>query len=207
MNDKIDIELAEDEDLARAKAWWKENGTSIIGGIAIGTAMVVGYNFWQTYQNDKADELAQLYEVYTQSPQSTEALAAVVEASDGSVYASMARFSAAKTALEASDYAQAEQLLNGVISAESNGLDSVAVVRLGLVYLAQNKADEAISLMDKYSDSNAPLMQARVLEVKADAYLLKDDIDKAKELFTESIASYTEAGQLAPLVEIKLNNL
>ena len=50
MNDKIDIELAEDEDLARAKAWWKENGSSIIGGVLIGTVVVFGYKYWQIYQ-------------------------------------------------------------------------------------------------------------------------------------------------------------
>ena len=69
MNDKIDIELAEDEDLARAKAWWKENGSSIIGGVVIGTCLVLGYNFWQSYQEDLAREVAQLYEQYALAPQ------------------------------------------------------------------------------------------------------------------------------------------
>ena len=62
MNDKINIEIPEDEDVARAKAWWKENGSSIIGGVVIGTALVVGYNFWNQFKDTKAEQASVLYQ-------------------------------------------------------------------------------------------------------------------------------------------------
>ena len=90
MNDKINLGIAEDEDLVRAKAWWKENGSSIIGGILIGTTMVVGYNFWQSYQEKHASEVAVLYEQYTQSSNSGAALGALLEVDDKTSYAQLA---------------------------------------------------------------------------------------------------------------------
>lgn len=207
MNDKIDIDMAEDEDLARAKVWWKENGSSIIGGIVIGTAMVVGYNFWQKYEEDKSNETAQLYESFSSTPESEEALNTLVEASSNSSYALLAQLSAAKVAMDESSFDRAEQLLNNVIAANDDGLSPVAALRLATVFLAQKMPDNAIELMDKYSTLEVPLMQARILEIKADALVQKDSNEEAKTLYEASILAYTEAGTSSEFAQLKLDNL
>ena len=158
MNDKIEIELTEDEDLVRARAWWKENGSSIIAGIAIGVVMVVGYNFWQTYQENRANEVAQLYEAHTQAPGDEAALDALIDANGGSTYAQLARMTAARIAADEKQYDHAVALLKDIMaSGTDSGMKAVAVLRLATVYLSQNKPDEAIQLLDSQAKSALPL--------------------------------------------------
>jgi len=208
MNDKIEIELAEDEDLARARAWWKENGSSIIGGIAIGTAMVVGYNYYQSYQADHAEQVATLYEVQTQAPDDEVALGALIDLDGKSTYAQLARMTSARKAMDAKQYDKAESLLNGVLTtSKDNGLKAVATLRLATVYLAQSKSDEVIKLLDAQASSNIPLQRATENELKGDAYFQKGDKEQSAKFYQASIDALTEAGQSAGLVQIKLDNL
>ena len=207
MNDKIEIELTEDEDLVRARAWWKENGSSIIAGIAIGVVMVVGYNYWQTYQENRANEVAQLYEAYQASNNET-ALNALTDANAGSTYTQLARLTAAKNAADEKQYDQAASLLKDVLaSGTDSGMKAVAALRLATVYLSQNKPDEAIQLLDSQAESVLPLQQARSAETKADAYLQKGDQAQARALYQSSIDALTAAGQPATLVQLKLDNI
>lgn len=208
MNDKIEIEIAEDEDLVRARAWWKENGSSIIAGIAIGTVMVVGYNYWQSYQEKHASEVAHLYEAHVQAPADDAALSALLDADSGSSYAQLARLTSARQAIDAKQYERAEQLLKEAIQSTSDsGLKSVSVLRLATVYLMQSKTDDAIALLEGQADSSLPLQQARIDELKADAYLQKGDQAQAKALYQSSIDAFAEAGQPAALVQLKLDNI
>lgn len=208
MNDKIEIELAEDEDLARARAWWKDNGSSIIGGIAIGTAMVVGYNYWQSYQADHAEKVAELYEAQTRAPGDEVALNALIDLDGESTYAQLARMTSAREAMDAKQYEKAESLLKGVLtSSKDKGLIAVARLRLATVYLAQNKSDDVITLLDTQENSGIALQQAREDELKGDAYLQKGDKAKVRALYQSSIDALAEAGQSAGLVQIKLDNL
>jgi len=208
MNDKIDIGIAEDEDLVRAKAWWKENGSSIIGGILIGTVMVVGYNFWQSYQEKHAGEVAGLYAQYEQSSGSAAALDALLEADDKATYAQLARMTAAKTAMEAGEFNESEQLLKSVLDSKTDeGIRSVATLRLAMVYLANNQQDAALALLDAQSNSSLPLMQARAQELQGDIYLQKGEVDKARGFYESSIASMQQIGEPIALIQLKLDNL
>jgi predicted negative regulator of RcsB-dependent stress response len=208
MNDKINLGIAEDEDLVRAKAWWKENGSSIIGGILIGTTMVVGYNFWQSYQEKHASEVAVLYEQYTQSSNSGAALGALLEVDDKTSYAQLARLTAAKSAMGAGNAGQAEILLKAVLESKSDeGLRSVAALRLATVYLANDKQDAALKLLDAQPDNGLSLFQARSQELRGDIYQQKGDADKARESYASSISTLQQLGQPASLIELKLDNL
>ncbi len=208
MNDKIDIGMAEDEDLVRAKAWWKENGSSIIGGVLIGTAMVVGYNFWQSYQEKHASEVAGLYEQYSLSSGDSQALDALLDADDKASYTQLARMTAAKKEMEAGDFEKSEQLLKGVLNSKTDdGIRSIATLRLATVYLANNQEDDALALLDAQSNASLPLMQARVQELQGDIYQKKGDTDKAKDFYASSIASMQQIGEPSALIQLKLDNL
>ncbi len=208
MNDKIEIELAEDEDLARAKAWWKENGSSIIGGVLIGTSLVVGYNYWNSYQENHALEVAQLYEQFSQSPTSNDALDALLVEDSSSAYAQLARLNAAKEAAQAGDLDRAEALLNGALdSSPDRGLKAVTVLRLATVYQANGKVDAAIELLTGNVDAGLPLMQARADELLGDIYAQKGEADTARKHYQSAITSLTEIGQPVQFVQLKLDNL
>jgi predicted negative regulator of RcsB-dependent stress response len=208
MNDKIDIELAEDEDLARAKAWWKENGSSIIGGIVIGTILVFGYNFWQSYQQEHAREVAQLYVEYSRAGEDSGTLDSLLEADDSVAYSQLARLKAAKVATDAGEFETAEQLFISVLDSKTDsGILAITSLRLAMIYLANDKPDEALASLEKYSNSNLPLMQARVEELKGDIYMQRGDIEKARSHFETSVGLLTELRQPLQLIQLKLDNL
>jgi len=208
MNDKIDIGIAEDEDLVRAKAWWKENGSSIIGGVLIGTAMVVGYNFWQRYQDNHATEVAGLYEQFNQNAQDEAALEGLLGADNNAAYSQLARMTAAKIAGDAGEYEQAEGLLKGILESKTDeGLRSVAVLRLASVYLANEKPDAALALLDAHANSGLPLMQARIQVLQGDIHAQQGEPEKAKVSYEASILAMQEMGQAFELIQLKLDNL
>lgn len=54
--------FAEDAEMERAKAWWKEHGPAIIIGVTIGIAAVVGFNYWQDFQQTQAEKASLLFD-------------------------------------------------------------------------------------------------------------------------------------------------
>ena len=56
------LQFSGDPDMDRAKAWWNEHGRSIVGGVVIGLSAVVGFNYWQNYQQTQAGDASILFE-------------------------------------------------------------------------------------------------------------------------------------------------
>ena len=50
-----DFDLKTDDEKAEElKAWWKENGTSVIAGVALTIGGMFGYQQWQQYKLDQS---------------------------------------------------------------------------------------------------------------------------------------------------------
>ena len=211
MNDKINIEIPEDEDVARAKAWWKENGSSIIGGVVIGTALVVGYNFWNQFKDTKAEQASVLYQQAV-SPDNAvlakEAVSELVADYGDSVYATLAMLQQAKSEVEADDLSSAAKTLESAVdlSREDVAMASIARLRLASVHNAAGNHDKALTVLNDNSLISAESLKARVEELKGDAFFGKDDIDAAKIAYQASLDSGT-GGQSRALVQLKLDNL
>ena len=62
MAEERPIQFAEDEDVARARAFWNENGKSIIVGIVLGLSGIVGFNYWQSYEQHRGESASMLFD-------------------------------------------------------------------------------------------------------------------------------------------------
>lgn len=62
MADENRPQIARDPELERARAWWQAHGRSIVAGLVIGLAAVVGFNYWQDYQETQAENASVLFE-------------------------------------------------------------------------------------------------------------------------------------------------
>ena len=51
----------EEEQVEKLKAWFKENGASIVLGIVIGVGGIGGYNYWMHVQETTAAEASSHY--------------------------------------------------------------------------------------------------------------------------------------------------
>ncbi len=209
MNDKLEIEITDDEDVARAKAWWKENGSSIIGGIAIGTALVVGYNFWNQYAEKQAQQASALYQQVLNDEASDSAVQSLVTDFDGSVYSTLASLQQAKAQVEKDELGAAANTLESAINLKGTdaALASIVRLRLAAVLIADGNTDKALTVLNGPGLSASPAVEARVEELKGDAYFGKSDLDAAKAAYEASLAAESGGGQSRALVQLKLDNL
>ncbi len=209
MNDK-EIHLSEDEDVERAKAWWDKNGTSIIAGIAIGLAIVVGYNYWSGQKAEKSAAASSLYETFINEESDggqTAAVDALTAEFGDSVYAQLALLRRAKQQIENEDSSAAiESLTKAMASDPALGIAPIAAIRLAGLLISQEQLSEANELLDSPMLSSTEYA-ARVNELKGDALLQAGSLEEAKTAYQKSIDVLAENNQTTTLVQLKLDNI
>ena len=62
MADEKYPQFSESDDMARARAFWKESGKSIVFGISLGLAGIVGFNFWKYHEESQGEQASSLYQ-------------------------------------------------------------------------------------------------------------------------------------------------
>ncbi|HRO88851.1 MAG TPA: tetratricopeptide repeat protein, partial [Chiayiivirga sp.] len=59
----MDEFLSEREQVDKIRQWWKENGAWIIVGVGGGILALAGWNWWQNYQLERAEQASAIYSV------------------------------------------------------------------------------------------------------------------------------------------------
>src|SRR5262245_55024981 len=55
-------ELLSDEEREEAlREWWQDNWKWIIGGVVLGVAVLIGWHYWGTYRDQRAEQASSLY--------------------------------------------------------------------------------------------------------------------------------------------------
>lgn len=202
--------VSDQEQVEALKKWWKENGMAIVGGLVIGLAGVLGWQYWQSRSQDLAAQASDLYQqvvAATRADQTEEAVRlvdALRESHAESPYAALAAFVLAAGQVDSDRLSEAEPLLRWVMDHGSQGeLGEVARLRLARVLLAQDKADEAVAIADGASQP----FRAEADEIRGDAFLSKGDRARAREAYQSARAAAALEGRNRPLLEMKLNDL
>jgi len=207
VEDLTDNELEE-----RLRRWWSDNWAWIIGGVALGLALLAGWQYWQRYQVQKAevDESAYLAVVRSldagkrddAAKHSTE----LRERRPGSPYADQADLALARAAVEARQYDEAASLLRRVADGSSDPeLRLVAQMRLARVLLEQGKHDEALALLDV---AKAGAFAGLVHDIRGDALAAKGDAAGARKEYESALAAAKdEAGADQAFIELKRDAL
>jgi len=58
----VNVYETDEEKIEAIKAWWKENAVSVIGGMVIGLMAVFGWRYWQSYQENLAQQASTTFE-------------------------------------------------------------------------------------------------------------------------------------------------
>jgi predicted negative regulator of RcsB-dependent stress response len=199
----------EEQQVEAIKKWWKDNGTSVIGGVVIGLGVVFGFQWWNQHQDQVGAEASNLYDQLVMSVRMENAESAakqkeVLQAEFGATpYAGFADLVYAKLQYENGDSAAAEATLRQAVDSAANaGLRAIAVLRLSRVLLDSDRADEASALLDKHP---APAAFA------ADYAVLRGDLARSRGDYAAARGAYQEALAGKPgnaaLVQLKLDNL
>jgi predicted negative regulator of RcsB-dependent stress response len=57
----MDIHASEKEQVEALKKWWKENGSSLITGLLLGAAILLGGKAWFSYRETQALSASNIY--------------------------------------------------------------------------------------------------------------------------------------------------
>jgi predicted negative regulator of RcsB-dependent stress response len=198
MVDKINAKFTEDDDLARAKAWWNTNGRSLSLGVIIGLVVVVGYNLWNSSENNRAEQASQLFSEINgaYSAANTDRKAAVNRARKqlfddygDTPYAANAALILAARAVQLNDLVTAEQRLRWLQDKTTDGpLQHISRIRLIAVLLAQDKITDAQAILDQ-TDVTATAFAGRYLELKGYIFAQQKRWDDAREAYQNSLES------------------
>lgn len=198
----------DDEKVEELKAWWKENGTSVIAGVALAIGGIFGWQYWQTYQNESAAAASALYAkvdkvAATAIEQAQPDIQALQQDYASTPYAAIASLKAAQQYAEKGDYEPARTALQWVIdNSKEADFQHLAKIRLARVLLAMQKADEALALANKtYPAAYASLVE----ELKGDIFVAQNKIAEARAAYDKALLSSTDGA--TDLLKLKRDNL
>ena len=205
-------DLTDNEREEQLRQWWSENWLWILGGIALGLAMLWGWQYWQRMKTERAQhELAGYQSVVTnlgqdRFDQAVVEAKALRDAQPGSPYADQSDLVLARAAVEKRNFDEAARHLRTVMDGSRDPeLRAVARARLARVLVEQAKFDEAVALLDP---ADAGSYAALYHELRGDAFAGKGDPAAARREYDQALAAPGEATGLdREFVELKRDAL
>jgi predicted negative regulator of RcsB-dependent stress response len=197
------------EQSERVQQWLRQNGLSIVVGIAIGLVGIFGWQQWNKHKADHQGEAANLYQqvqdaVAAGKPDSAEALT-------GQLLKDYADTSYATFAVgdRAQRQVQAKQLDKALVSlgeAESHasdpGLKALMQLRTARVLLAQGKGAEALAALDRMPPKS---YEGVAQELRGDVLVKLGRPDEARKAYEAAKAALGESAPQS--VQMKIDDL
>ncbi|KAA8981937.1 MULTISPECIES: YfgM family protein [Gammaproteobacteria] len=206
----------EDEQWEAFKRWWKQNGSSVLMGIAIVVLGIAGWQYWEAREASARAEARQGFDSVIstlQSDKETEerlstmeyALDNLKDSQPDSPYTVFSAMVAASVYMEESRAEDAvEELEWALEQAGGQPLPRVIRLRLARAQLASGEAEGAIATLEGLEDAGefAPLFH----ELRGDAHHAAGNEDAAREAYQAARESHGEDVN-DRLLEIKLSDL
>lgn len=199
--------MDEHEQGERVRAWLRENGASIVTGIAIGIAAIGGWQWWNTQQAHRAVESSTQYVALTTAIEggdrdlAEQLVEALREDYAATPYATLAALAWADQQLEAGEQQAAVVTLQ---QARSQAIDpllaELVTVRLARAQIAAGQAEAALTLLQDQQRGSA-------LDVRGDALLALGRRDEAIAAYRDAMAKLDENLPSRRLIELKLLDL
>ncbi len=205
----MEIYDTEEEQVEALKRWWKANGTSTIAGVVTALLLIGGWNFWQSYQLDKANQASSLYQQLVIS-ESEEKQASVEKISQrlseqyaSTPYADYAALMLAKHNVEQDEVDGAKTILQQLIQTAGDEIKHVARIRLIRLLLASADYEKGLQLIAQVDAATATGFSASYDELKGDLYVALDRLGEARTAYQSAL----RAGQRSPLLQFKLDDI
>ena len=194
----------EEQQVEAIKRFWKEHGTAIIVGAALGLGGLFGWRQYSDMQIESKEAASVAYQTAVENfaeEGSSASLEAFIEENKNTGYASIASLLAAKKAADSGNLDTAASHLNEVITfAENPQMKELASLRLANVQIEMNQLDAALSTLGNVSND---AFSAQVSELKGDVYQLQGKFDDARLAYSSAL----EKNANNPLLQMKLDNL
>jgi len=208
------VSRTDDEELAVIKDWWQRNGMPLLTGVVLALVVVFGWQGWQKYQANQSQGASLVYQQLLEAaldPSGKPDAGKVAELANtlkkdfsGTHYAQYGSLFVAKVAVEAGKLDDAASELQAIVDKPADdSLAELARQRLARVLAAQDKADDALKLLDA---KVAPAFAASREELKGDLLVQLGRADDAHAAYEKAKAALAEDAAVGGL-QMKLDDL
>ncbi|PZO10841.1 MAG: hypothetical protein DCF27_00285 [Lysobacteraceae bacterium] len=203
-------EIDEYEQGERVRAWLRNNGSSLIGGIALGLAALGGWQWWQVQQDQQLFDAAAEYQAFNtaiEAKDDTKAgahAASLSQSFPDSPYPVLAAMRRAELLHTQGKDDEALKVLDAAQGGKADPLlVELAQLRAARLLSSMAKHEEAIKRLDAIADTSFPALAA---ETRGDAELALGRRDAARAAYEKALASLDVAAPTRPMVEMKLTD-
>ena len=203
------MELDEHEQGELVQRWLRNNGSSLITGIALGLSLVFAWQWWQGKGGRHQDEAATQYHAYAAALETKDA--AKAKALEGqlagkysdSEYARLAVLRQAAYLQSSDKTGEAIAVLQGAqASFTQPDMKQLLELRLARLQLLAGKPDLAIRQLDAIGGK--PLFPAIAAELRGDAAAAQGKRDQARADYEQAMTHLDQAAPTRALLELKL---
>ncbi len=201
---------SEDQQIEAIKKWWKENGASLLLGLGIGVAALLGWREYLAYQTDHSAEASDLYQAVQTQVVNNRLDDEHINKADilrndysDTPYAALASLAQAKFEYENSKIEPALMHLRWASeNATETDVQHVTKLRLARVLIAQKKYDEAENILQAEHPAG---FTSGYEELKGDLYAAKGEINQARVAYDKAISA--AAGSASRWLKLKRQDL
>lgn len=205
-------DLTDNEREEQLRRWWSQNWLWIVGGVALGLALLWGWQYWQQSRMRQAQVEEAAYTAVLDLLGAQKFDEAVVKGKalrsehPSSPYADQADMALARGAVESRKPEAAVPHLKAVIDgSKDQELRGIARSRLARVLIEQGKFDEAVAALDV---PDAGSYAALYHEIRGDAFAGKGDAGAARREYDAALAAAKDGAQIdVAYVELKRDAL
>jgi len=207
----MDIHATEEQQLAAAREWLKQNGSSIVVGLILGFAVLFGIRAWFAWQENQAQQASELFATLIHALDTgdtqtvTDQAGMLIADHADSGYAAMAALAVAKVRIEEGELEAARAQLQWVLDNSNAGyLRDTARLRMARVLMAMNDLDAADQLLRQ--TDNDPAQAALFAEARGDIYQQRGDQELAARSYREALDGMGDEYPGRQLLLYKLDN-
>ncbi len=183
----MDDLLSEKEQIEQIRAWWSEYGGYVIGGLGLGIASLVGWNYYQDSKLEAQLAGSELYETLTGhvvdgSLEEAEIVANQLAIDYSSTtYAAQSKLAMARLYMDKNRDQEAASALQDLLDSDADdAIKHVARARLARVRLYQGDAEAVVDLLE---GQESAAFGATYMELLGDAYHALGRIDDAQAAY------------------------
>ena len=205
--------LTDEEQAERLKAWWDNNGTSLLIALVVAIAVVVGWRYYQTYTTDRANAASEAFRSYLEARAQAEPvndyLTTIDNEHEGSSYHVFTLLYRASDQVQEQDWEEALALLERAVElADERNLKDSARYRAAKVLYELDRLDRCTAQL---AEITSPGLRAQVAELSGDVAFAQGDIEAARAAYQAAVdAARSDLQNVLPgtgLMELKLASL
>lgn len=201
----------DDDELARLKKWWADNGRGLITGVLLGILIVAGWYGWNWYQDRQARQAAALYEQVNAALARDKLTAGALDAIKrlkneytGTPYAVASAMALGRYRVKNGDKGKAStQFAWAVKHAQNAGMRDLARARKARALWHEGQLEKALGVLR--SDEPAPGFASLYAEIKGDILLAQGKQQRAHAAYEKALAKrsrYAPKGQLKTKLQL-----